>query len=264
MYRTWFNGASGLAVALMAALAVAGPAQAQQKWGTVKGQVVWAGGPVKLAPIEVKQDKAHCLKDGPLYPENIVVNPKNKGLKWVVVWLVDVDPAKATDPIPTHPSLAKATGKVVIDQPCCNYDPHVVTLRIGQSLVVKNPAPVPHNVDVKGGKIGPNLNPIIPPGKSVEVAAKEFKPRIIPIPVACSIHNWMKAYLCVFSHPYFAVTDADGNFVIKNAPQGKYRLVVWHEECGWVIGEKSPTKGGGKVINITATTDVGKIQAKPL
>jgi hypothetical protein len=42
----------------------------------------------------------------------------------------------------------------------------------------------------------------------------------------------MDGYVRVFDHPYFAVTDADGKFEIKNAPVGKYRIVYWHEAVG--------------------------------
>ena len=50
-----------------------------------------------------------------------------------------------------------------------------------------------------------------------------------PIPFKCDIHPWMKGYVRVFDHPYFAVTDEDGKFEIKNAPAGKWRIVYWHE-----------------------------------
>jgi hypothetical protein len=48
----------------------------------------------------------------------------------------------------------------------------------------------------------------------------------------------MKMHIRVFDHPYFAVTDEQGNFEIRNAPAGEYRLVVWHETNGWVVGDK--------------------------
>ena len=59
------------------------------------------------------------------------------------------------------------------------------------------------------------------------------------------------------------VTDADGNFTLKNAPVGKYRLMVWHEQ-GWVINGPSPDKRG-RVIDIkpNGTTNVGKISFVP-
>ena len=45
----------------------------------------------KPVPANVDKDQAVCLKDGPIYKSNYVVNPKNKGVRWVVVWLVDAD-----------------------------------------------------------------------------------------------------------------------------------------------------------------------------
>ena len=50
-----------------------------------------------------------------------------------------------------------------------------------------------------------------------------------PIQYKCTIHGWMTGYVRIFDHPYYAVTDADGKFEIKNAPAGKYRIVYWHE-----------------------------------
>jgi plastocyanin len=59
------------------------------------------------------------------------------------------------------------------------------------------------------------------------------KPGIVP--VFCDIHSHMSAYILVFSHPYFAVTDADGRYAISNVPAGSYRLMVWSE-----LGEAAP------------------------
>ena len=50
--------------------------------------------------------------------------------------------------------------------------------------------------------------------------------------MSCSIHGSMKSWMRVFNHPYFAVTDANGNFEIKNAPAGKLNLVSWQESTG--------------------------------
>jgi len=45
----------------------------------------------------------------------------------------------------------------------------------------------------------------------------------------CDVHNNMNAYWVGFDHPYFAVTDANGKFVISGVPAGKYTLMAWHE-----------------------------------
>ncbi len=69
----------------------------------------------------------------------------------------------------------------------------------------------------------------------------------------------MRAWVRVYDHPYHAVTDADGKFELKNAPAGKYNLVIWHEGVGWVNGGKL-----GKPITIKADgeTDAGKFAVK--
>jgi hypothetical protein len=259
MSRLWFPPVAFGALALLGLLAP--PAAGAESWGTVKGQVVLDAPVPKPEKLNVMKDQAHCLRNGPLYSESYVVNPKNKGVRWAVVWLLDA--SSPTKELPVHPSLkAVKPAKVVIDQPCCMFEPHVVALREGQELEVKNSANISHNVNVLGGALGPNINPILPPNKSVEM--KDIKARPSVINISCSIHPWMKGYVWVFKSPYFAVTDADGKFEIKNAPARKYRLVIWQESTGWVLDGKSPYRaGGGKVIDIKAggVTDLGQVKA---
>jgi len=90
---------------------------------------------------------------------------------------------------------------------------------------------------------------------------EDIKARPTPILVTCSIHGWMKNYIRVFDHPYFAVTDADGNFEIKNIPAGNHRLVIWHDS-GWVVGEKEPDKHGVGLILKPGETKTVEYQLK--
>jgi len=39
----------------------------------------------------------------------------------------------------------------------------------------------------------------------------------------------MSAYILVFSHPFFVITDTDGRYSIPNIPSGTYTLKVWSE-----------------------------------
>src|SRR5262249_8242023 len=121
-------------------------------WGTVKGQIVWGGGAVPEAkPIEAvktHQDKAACEAKGPRVPEEWVSSKNNKGIRWTFVWLAPPEGQKW----PIHPALQQTKAKeVVIDQPCCQFEPHAVAIRQGQELVIKNSAPVAHNVNWTGG-----------------------------------------------------------------------------------------------------------------
>jgi hypothetical protein len=219
-----------LALAVTAVILSPAPSLAQA-WGNVKGKVNWAGAIPEAVKINVDQDQKHCLKDGPLFKENFVINAKNKGVKNVFVWLA---PAPKGGPLPVHPGLVKVPNKVVvIDQPCCAFVPHAVAMREGQTVEAKNSAPVPHNFKWSGHPLkNPGGNQIIPPGGKLVI--DNLKADRLPISVGCDIHKWMTGYIRVFDHPYFAVTDADGRFEIKNAPAGTWRLIAWQEGVGWV------------------------------
>lgn len=212
----------------------------EDKYTTVKGRIVWdesKGPPPARKEIKPTKDEEVCAKDKDFKTEDWVVNPKTKGIQNVVVWLAPEPPAgggKLRD-LPSfeakdiHPNAKPAKDTVEIDQPCCRFIPHIVVAQAGQSMVIKNGAPVPHNAKWTSRENG-EINPLIPPGGQYKVEKPLVSERF-PINVECSIHPWMKAYVWVFAHPYFAVTDEEGNFEIKNVPvlAGKLRLVAWQD-----------------------------------
>lgn len=228
-------------------------------WGTIRGQVVFAGSQLSKEEIDVKnlakikEDQDHCLEKGPLYRERWVINPKSKGVRWVVVFLK----APADQPLPIHESLKEVNPKeVVVDQPRCSFEPHVFPLRKGQKLVAKNSSPISHNFTITG--FANQYNRQTAPGKS-EVFELIPEPRAIK--VSCGAHPWMEGYTWVFDHPYYAVTDADGKFEIKLAPAGKRTLVIWHE-TGFLGGPKG-REGQALEIKAGAETDLGRFELKP-
>jgi len=236
----------------------ASPAAAAGGWGDVVGAIVWGGDKVpEPEKLKVDKDEKSCLAKGPLFSDRFVINGKNKGVRWVMVWLIDPE-GKAIPIHPDYPTAAAVKGtKVTIDQPCCMFEPHLVGLREGQVLVAKNTADIVHNYKLDSIGKNPNVNILIPAGKEVEIdpwfAEKSATTG------SCTIHPWMKMYVRAFKHPYFAVTDADGKFVLSKAPAGKYRMVIWHEE-GYVTGGKN-----GIEVDIPAggKADVGEIKFKP-
>lgn len=229
------------------------------EWGNVKGRIVWGEENLpEVKDLAVTKDQEHCLGKGPIKNEELVVNPKNKGVKWTFVWLADAaDPVKAK--LPIHPKLAKAPEKdAVLDQPICAFTPHALAMREGQKLVAKNTAPIAHNIHWTGHPLkNPGGNVIVPPQKQHEI--EDLKADRFPVKMNCDIHGWMTAWVRVFDHPYFAVTDADGKFEFKDAPAGEYRLVVWHEK-GWGEGKREGTK---ITIKPGDTTDLGDLKYTP-
>ena len=103
-----------LALGLAGSLCLAAPVSAAG-WGNIKGQVV-CDGPVPAAKnVAVTKDEDHCLAKGPIPSEKYVINPRNKGVRWVVVWLQDPESPRKAPPI--NPRLkAVSPRSVEIDQ----------------------------------------------------------------------------------------------------------------------------------------------------
>jgi hypothetical protein len=248
-----------LSAALLAfAVAATAAPKPQQTWSAVKGTVVFPA--AKAVPerkkLEVSQDKEHCLSKGDILDESLVVNPKNKGIKNVVVWLRpdnDKDVKAALPKEQIHPDDAKRkAADVVIDQPCCMFVKRVNVARVGD----KNPAPVAHNFRWVSGNNGELNNTV------AKESQYKFENALVaentPIAFDCTIHPWMKGYVRVFDHPYYAVTDDDGKFEIKNAPTGKFRMVVWQEKVGFLGGRDG--RFGQQVDIAGATTELKPIE----
>jgi len=247
--------------AFVLALLAVSAASADDKWVSVKGQVVYpAALPIpKREALNVTQDKDHCLSKGDILDETVIVNPKNRGIKNVVVWLRpdDATNAKAKfKPEQIDPADAKRKpAEVVIDQPCCMFVNRITIARPDDTLIVKNSAPVPHNFFWNSENNG-SFNVTIPKMDQWKLPAP-IVAESPPIQYKCTIHGWMTGYVRVFEHPYYAITDEDGKFEIKNAPVGKFRVVYWHENTGFKGGAKGRF---GEVIAIaTPTTELKPI-----
>lgn len=206
----------------------AAPAATPAKWATVKGRVVWPGDPPAAAAVTVTADKEHCLNKGPLESDELIVSKKTGGIKNVWVYLRPDDDdrdAKFKDG-EIHPNLAKPKAKEhEVDQPCCQFVPRILAVRDGDTIKFKNSSPIPHNVKFASDTI--EFNQTLAAGAHFPSPA--IPAQRVPATFACNIHPWMEGKLMIFDHPYFALTDADGNFEIKDAPVGKYRIVYRHE-----------------------------------
>jgi plastocyanin len=125
--------------------------------------------------------------------------------------------------------------KPVMDQKGLVFNPHVMVVEQGTTIEFLNSDSVQHNVfwpSISGNKKeGHNLG-TWPKGEK-----RPFKfdqPGVVPL--LCNVHPEMSGYIVVSPTPYFAETDASGNYKIENVPDGKYNVVAWHE------GMKTQTK----------------------
>lgn len=242
-----------------AALVEVKPAAAQEPWGTIQGRIVWGGKEIpKRAEVVVPMipDRVFCLKDGPFREDTWVVDPNTKGLRYTFVWLAPVEKAGKLAIHPARTKLAPSEEKVFMDQPVCMFVPHALALREGQVLVVKNTAKVLHSFKWSGHPdINPGGNPSIPAGEQIELKIKADR---LMITVECGFHPWMRASIMAFDHPYFAVTDAQGRFEIKNAPAGPCRLMVRHSTGIYLGGAKG--RNGQPIEIESGNNDLGAIE----
>ncbi len=99
----------------------------------------------------------------------------------------------------------------------------------GQTLKILNSDTADHNVHDMPSK-NPQWNESQMTGDPPVL--KTFPNPEMMIPLQCNQHPWMRAYVNVMPHPYFAVSDADGKFTIANLPPGEYTVAAVHEKFG--------------------------------
>ncbi|HWZ41965.1 MAG TPA: carboxypeptidase regulatory-like domain-containing protein [Candidatus Saccharimonadales bacterium] len=126
-------------------------------------------------------------------------------------------------------AFAVSSELVVLDQKGCRYAPHVLGMMAGQPLQVLNSDKAQHNVHPLPRQNNSWNESQLPHGQPI---VKTFPKPELMMAIQCNQHPWMKAYLSVLKHPYFAVSGADGRFEIKNLPPGEYTLVAVHEKFG--------------------------------
>jgi Carboxypeptidase regulatory-like domain len=184
---------------------------------SVAGVVKFDGIPPKPSKIDMAFDP-NCKSTSPAVTEDIVAGA-NGSLENVVVFVADGLGDRTFQP-PAQP--------VVLEQKGCLYRPHVVALQTNQKLSVVNSDATTHNIHPSPAN-NRESNTIQPPGVPLELS---FAREEIAIPVKCNVHPWMRGYIAVFKHPYFAVTGKDGSFELKDLPPGTYTITAWHGKLG--------------------------------
>jgi len=189
--------------------------------GIVSGRIAFHGARPAREQISMESDavcqQAHA--GHPVYDESVVVG-KDGGLANAFVYIQAGLEGKHFEP---------AKEPVTLDQHGCMFVPRVIGLQTGQTLAVKNSDAVSHNIHPMP-QVNREWNDQQSP-QSPDIERRFVRPEVM-IPVKCNVHAWMRAYIGVVAHPYFAVTKLDGTFELANVPPGDYTVAVWHEKLG--------------------------------
>ena len=185
--------------------------------GTLKGHVKYDGKPPKKKTLRMDADPVcGAAHTGRVYNENFKM-AEDGSMEEALIYIKDVSYSGG---IPSEPTI--------LDQKGCVYVPHVFGMIAGQQLLIKNSDATLHNIHSMP-KINKEFNFAMP--KVVKEKKSTFsKSEPNPFYIKCDVHPWMKTWVLVSDHPYFAVTDSNGNYEIKGVPAGTYEVVCWQEK----------------------------------
>jgi hypothetical protein len=207
--------------------------------GMISGVVKLDGVPPKMRAINMRSvpscNKMHAT---PALFEDVVPGD-NDTLQNVVVYLKgDFTPYSFPD----------ETQPVKIDQTGCEYVPHVIAVTTHTPVQVHNSDSATHN-STTVTKVNMSWNATQNIGGAP--VQKVFAVPEISLALKCNIHPWMKAYVAVFSHPYFQVTGKDGSFALENVPPGSYTLSAWQEHYGTIEQPVTVAAQGKQTVTLT-------------
>lgn len=186
--------------------------------GDITGRVTLKGTPPPERVVDLKSDAILAAK----HPKGLTTRhyqtSGDGGLHHVLVYVrgsfegVTFEPPRAT------PVLDHADGL---------FQPYVMGIRVGQQLQLKcsDGTICTFHSQPKANK-GFSITPIQGTVPSV------FTKPEVPVRFRCDVHLWNYAYVGVFEHPYFAVTDEQGRFTVRGVPAGKYNIEIFHPKGG--------------------------------
>jgi plastocyanin len=208
---------------------------------TVMGKVTFEGDPPKAPPLNMSAEP-DCAKlhSSPVFPEVVAVN--GGMLANVFVWVKGGLEGK---------TFAPSAESVVLDQKGCLYSPHVIGLQANQELQITNSDSFSHNVHPLP-KTNREWNKSQTPGSAPEKTT--FPRQELMIAVKCNIHPWMRSYISVVDHPFFAVSGADGSFTIQGLPPGTYTVEAIHESLGTKEASVTVTESGTAEVSFNFTS----------
>lgn len=229
------NHATKIILGILTVLTVCSPAFASG----VSGKVNFTGTAPAPTPINMDADPTCAgLHSTPVYVEDIVTNSNNT-LKNVFVYIKTGLEGKE------FPAPATA---ITMDQNGCHYMPHVFGLQVGQSVEIINSDATLHNVHAMP-TLSKEFN-LGMPIKGMKLKKTFDKPEVM-VKFKCDVHPWMNAYAGVLTHPFFAVSDDQGNFSIKDLPAGTYTVEAWHEKFGTKTQEITVADGADQTVDFS-------------
>jgi hypothetical protein len=206
--------------------------------GSIEGVVKISGAPPAVPPIKTTKNQDYW---GNSIPNPIYDSGKDGGLANVEVFLKGVQKGKANP-----------TGSITLTNNHCMFEPRVQGASVGQQIKIASNDPILHNTHPQVAETNATLYNIALPYKGFSVV-KPLPTTPELIRVKCDAHEWMRAWIWEFDHPYYATTDESGHFKITDVPAGTYTIVAWHEIMGQKEASAAVTPGKPVTVDFSFT-----------
>lgn len=187
----------------------------------ITGRVRLRGTPPPETELQIDPDCARVRGGRPVTTHSYVVGA-DSGLAEVFVHLSTGLAARRYPP-PVEPVVIKTIG--------CEFQPCVTAAQTGQRILFPNGDAMLHNIQADPTTPGrPSINKAQIPNGPVSTFVFDYPELFLRFKT--DVHYWMKAYVCVVEHPFFAVTDTNGVFHLPLPPPGRYEIEAVHRRAG--------------------------------
>ena len=205
----------------------------------IRGRVVLHGRPPPEKPVALDRICGR-LHPQPMTTRHYVVGDDG-GLANAFVY-VKSGVAPQHTPQPSVPML---------DNVNCEFQPYLLGVRASQPFTIRNSDPVLHNVHARAKNPGNAEFNIGLPVNGM-TAQRTFRTPEVFVQIKCDVHPWMFAYLAVVDHPWFAVTDAKGEFTLPaGLTPGRYTVAAVHVKAGEAAEEINLSDAQPAIVNFT-------------
>jgi hypothetical protein len=192
--------------------------------GTIRGRVTWDGdvpvGQERIVRAIAFNPRLHLNPARYTTPHVPAVNKQNGGVANAVVYLRVIDPRRSKPWDHPKPSVEFHDRQLVVVQG--NQHSQVGFVRRGCAIDIVNRDAEFHNLHARGAGFF-----AMPLGDAKEPHERTLaQPGLVDLTCGAGYY-WLHAHLFVAEHPYYARTDADGQFVLDQVPTGTYEIICW-------------------------------------
>jgi hypothetical protein len=239
-----------ISLLVLAALIVFAPvlADGESGEGIISGTVRLVGPAPSIPTIQPETEFDACGTEA--RPTKSLALGPNQTVRDVIVYLAGYPQSDIT---------FGTNDTVFLDQRNCEFVPRIQIARSGAPLLLKNSDPVLHvvRIDSMSGTNGQRtLLKVATPYAGYEKTyqlANFREPTLLHV-ASANGHEWMNAYIAVLPHPWAALTDEGGRFVLRNVPPGTHKIYAWHEVLGVLTKEVNLSSNHPAVVDFEFST----------